>query len=196
MIPNAWVIRAFQSRGYHIVSTAYRFSPHCGMDEQVADCLDAYKWCLSHLPTIFGAANIDLSRFVAAGDSAGGTFSTLCGHFLEPPPRAVIDVFGVVDMTDSWFHTSRAEHLKVTPFPYLRPRDEAELEKAMRERDPAQAMTICPWDWELEMSLSDTIFLGDTRFHPRRHALLPHGPQAIYGSSSRGIRHVVPQGDV
>lgn len=91
VLPNSWVSEAFGSRGYHIISIAYRFIPQCGIDDSISDCIDAFKWCLLHLPTILGSSTIDIPRYVVAGDSAGGTFSTLCGHLFDPKPKAVID---------------------------------------------------------------------------------------------------------
>jgi acetyl esterase/lipase len=166
---NAWVVPAFQLYGYHVVSVAYRFLPHVSLPEEVGDCKDALVWCFEHLPSILGADTIDTARYVVAGDSAGGTLSTICGHVFEPKPKAVIDVFGVVDITDKYFHTPLPEDQPNPWGEYSQPRDEQELEKLLGDRDPSKAEVICPWDWELEpnMSVEDLrLFWGTPDFTP------------------------------
>ncbi len=156
VVPNAWMSEAFGSRGYHIVSVAYRFSPQCGMEDQLSDCADALKWCLSHLPSILAASNIDINRYVIAGDSAGGTIATQCAHLFDLKPKAVIDVYGAVSMTDPWYHVVRRDGLNVNKTEYLEAREDAEMQKAIEDRNPANAEVMSPWDWELEPKMSVT----------------------------------------
>ena len=150
-IPNAWVHPAFSERGYHIVSTAYRFMPECSLEDQIDDLKDSFKWCREHLPSIVGAGTIDIETYVVAGDSAGGTHSTLMGHFLQPRPKVVIDVFGVVDMTDPVYWNVRPDFV---PLPYIHPRNEQELDQHLKSRDKSQAVVTSAWRWELEPNLS------------------------------------------
>lgn len=112
--------------------------------------MDAYTWCRSNLPNILGEENIDLDAFLTAGDSAGGTMSTLLPHYMNPRPRVVIDVFGVVDPTWDKFLTPSSHHE-----PYLRDRDEGKMEKMVNDKDKGNAEFICPWDWELEPNMSE-----------------------------------------
>ncbi|KAK3686177.1 Alpha/Beta hydrolase protein [Podospora appendiculata] len=96
-IPFPWLMAGFQRRGYHLVMLNYRLAPQASLDAQLADCVEQIAWCRANLPSILGADKVDVDRYVVGGESAGGTFSTLMGLCLQPPPRAVVDVYGVVD---------------------------------------------------------------------------------------------------
>lgn len=161
------MIPAFRLYGFHVVSIAYRYIPHVDLPQIVQDCQDSLAWCRKNLPGLLGDS-IDIDRYVVAGDSAGGTLSTICGHILEPKPRAVIDVFGVADLTDPHFHTPRASKDGQGP-DYHRRREESELASMCTARDTSKAELICPWDWELEpnMSVKDLrLFWGTPDFTP------------------------------
>lgn len=138
--------------------------PHVQMPGILSDVQDAFAWCRSNLPSLVGGHDaIDIDAYVAAGDSAGGTISTLCGIYLSPRPRVVIDVFGVTDMTDSHFY--RVPDADRLALPYLQDldpgRDRAEQKRFLEDRDESKAEVICPWDWELEMDLKDLeVFWG------------------------------------
>jgi acetyl esterase/lipase len=141
------VYQAFQQYGYHIVSAAYRFIPQVSFDDIVDDCKDSLAWCIDNLPGFVGADSIDIDRYVVAGDSAGGTLSTISGHVLRPRPRAVINVFGVVDV----FALQGKKNVQDSaPAAWSREyKDvEGEMEKAKMDRDPANAEITCPWYWE------------------------------------------------
>ncbi|RSH93406.1 hypothetical protein EHS25_007762 [Saitozyma podzolica] len=175
VIPNAWVVPAFQQYGYHVISIAYRFIPHVGLADIVDDCIDALAWCRANLPSLLGEDTIDLDRYVVAGDSAGGTLSTICGFKFEPKPKAVIDVFGVVDLMDPHFYTPQSVEAAAMWGKYHRARDDTELAGICEERDPSKAEVICPWDWELppNMSTEDLrVFWGTPDFTPGEKDLL------------------------
>lgn len=138
--------QAFQQYGYHIVSAAYRYMPQASFDDIIDDCKDSLAWCLKELPSVLGADRIDLDRYVVAGDSAGGTISTLMGHLFEPKPKVVIDVFGMVDSLDL-VETDRATPLEKWSRDYGKDLDTI-MDKAKRDQDPANAEIICPWYWE------------------------------------------------
>jgi acetyl esterase/lipase len=113
---------------------------------------------MANLPTIAGPDAVDVARYVVAGDSSGATLSTLCGHVLRPRPKAVIDVFGMVDVLDQRELpdlTSRTAMCDPWWLEYDNP--EVAMDKAKRDRNPANAEIACPWSWELpgEMSLED-----------------------------------------
>lgn len=57
-------------------------------------------------------------------------------------------------MTDPWSHVVREDKRNVGTAPYLRSRDDSDLQKAVEDRDPSRAEVICPWDWELEPEMS------------------------------------------
>jgi acetyl esterase/lipase len=153
---------------YHVVSVAYRFLPEVQMPGIFDDITDALAWCRSNLPSILGADDIDIDAYVAAGDSAGGTLSSLCGALLRPRPRVVIDVFGVTDMTDPFFYAKLSpERLALPYLQDLEPRDREEQKRSLASRDESKAEFICPWDWELEPNMSEDdlrIFWGTPDF--------------------------------
>jgi acetyl esterase/lipase len=137
----------------------------------VEDCTDAYAWCREHLPKLVGDSGVDVDRFVVAGDSAGGCISSLLAHTLNHPPRTLIDVYGPVDLTD-------------THFDPIDPEDNAEIEslsgefpetivaKGIRDWNPANALTVCPGGFELEMipiEISRKENADDTLDHTERH---------------------------
>lgn len=71
----------------------------------------------------------------------------MCGHILTPRPRAVVDVFGITDTTDSFFFLSNG----LNPWgPYGQPRDEAQLVRSLSERDPSKAEVVCAFVEELD----------------------------------------------
>jgi acetyl esterase/lipase len=138
------VHHAFQQHGYHIVSAAYRFTPQASFDEIIDDCKDSLAWCIKNIPEVLGSESIDVERYVVGGDSAGGTLSTLCGHVLNPRPKVVINVFGVVDVFSLDLKPGEASEAWSKDYEDL----EGEMEKAKMDRDPANAEIICPWYWE------------------------------------------------
>lgn len=126
--------------------------PQASFEDIIEDCKDSLAWCIMELPSILGKDNIDIDCYVVGGDSAGGTLSTLSGHLLEPKPKVVIDVFGLVDSLD-------LPEQRFPPLPYSLAYDNLEevMERAKMDRDPTKAETICPWYWEFpgEMDPAD-----------------------------------------
>jgi acetyl esterase/lipase len=116
--------------------------PQVEFCDSVQDCLDSLAWCRLHLPLILQVVDID--RYLVAGDSAGGTMSTVCGNLFRPRPKAVVDVFGIVDFTDKFFHVPHPPEHK-----YLRQHGKEELRRKLKDRDLTRAKVICPYDWEL-----------------------------------------------
>lgn len=153
VVPNTWVVPAFRARGYHVVSAAYRFIPHANMRDIVADCSDSLAWCRANLPKLLGSSKLDLDAYVVGGDSAGGTLATLAGHRFTPRPRVVLDVFGVTDPADTGLTipppdgTYMAERARW--FPLSGKFSEDDVQAALRDRERAHAVTICPWTWEM-----------------------------------------------
>lgn len=153
-MPNSWVVPAFRERGYTVVSAAYRFLPQVDLSEILNDCKDALAWCRANLCSVVA---VDLEACVVGGDSAGGTLAVLAGHHFDPPPKVVIDVFGVTDMTDPYFHprepgARKAERDKF--FPESKEFTEDELWAAWNDCDPSHAQVISPWNWEMEPQMS------------------------------------------
>ena len=154
-LQNQWVYPSFHvERGYHIVSTSYRLIPHASLDDILADLRDCLTWCRQNLPRLVGETNVDLDRYVVAGDSAGGTLSLFCGLMFEPKPRAVLDLYGIVDFADPFFHVKPKLPLDcVPPGWHLPSTTEDKLVVLSKQRDLREAKTFCPWHWELEPSL-------------------------------------------
>ncbi|MBM4412975.1 MAG: alpha/beta hydrolase [Chloroflexi bacterium] len=94
------------NRGYAIVAINYRLSQHAIFPAQIEDCKSAVRWLRAHA----GEYDLDNTRFVAWGESAGGYLASMlgtCGHVrawdvgahLDYSSRvqAVIDFFGPTD---------------------------------------------------------------------------------------------------
>jgi len=141
---------AFRQRGYHLVSHNYRLAPQARLDDQLADCLEAVAWCRENLPSILGPDTVDVDRYVLCGESAGGHLVTLMGaHLFDPPPRAIIDVYGVVDfLTLSAFDpdpTKRPNRSQQGP--WTGKFSEDILNNLLRDRNPANILTeAMPWN--------------------------------------------------
>ena len=94
---------AMLNRGYAIAAINYRLSQHAIFPAQIEDCKSAVRWLHAHA----GKYDLDNTRFVAWGESAGGYLAAMlgtCGHVrawdvgahLDQSSRvqAVIDFFG------------------------------------------------------------------------------------------------------
>lgn len=158
---------AFRARGYTVVSAAYRLTPHVDLCEILDDCSDALAWCRSNLPA--HAPGVDVDALVVGGDSAGGTLSTLCGHLFSPRPRAVLDVFGLVDPAEPALqrHLSEERRADFAPSGKFTLH---ELRLALSEREPADAAVCAPWTWELDMPTADLASFWGTDFEVDREA--------------------------
>ncbi|AEO68730.1 uncharacterized protein THITE_2118333 [Thermothielavioides terrestris NRRL 8126] len=137
--PPPLVFPGFRARGYHVASHSYRLAPQARLDEQVADCLEAVAWMRANLPAILGPDKVDVDRYVLYGDSAGGLLVTLMGlHLAAPPPRAIVDVYGVMDIPD--LVERERQHTAEEARPWTGEFGEAELEAFLSDRDPANLL--------------------------------------------------------
>jgi len=100
--PRPWMVPAFHSLGYHIVGGAYRLCPNVDVETSLNDCLDFIAWCRKELPGVIGEDRVDVDRYCVLGESAGGHLVTLMATRLEPAPKVVVDVYGVVDFMDPY----------------------------------------------------------------------------------------------
>ncbi|KAK3291743.1 Alpha/Beta hydrolase protein [Chaetomium fimeti] len=147
--PLPWMAPGFRQRGYHFISHNYRLAPQARVDEQLADCLEAVSWCRTNLPTILGADKVDVDRYVLCGESAGGHLATLMGlHLPTPAPRAIIDVYGVVDFISmKAFGPPNQRPSRATQGPWDGKFSEETLNRLLRDRDQANVLTdALPWD--------------------------------------------------
>ncbi|RXK34942.1 hypothetical protein M231_07813 [Tremella mesenterica] len=76
--------------------------------------------------------------------------STLAGHFFQPRPRAVLDVFGLVDLTDPFYHEPKSCPDPTQPLRFLCRWPEGSLEAMFKNHDPSHAEVCCPYTSELE----------------------------------------------
>lgn len=148
-IPTVNVSVGFADRGYHVVSVGHRLMPHVGVSEVIEDLSDAYVWLRANLPSILGD-KVSLDDSVIYGGSAGATlaFNTVAeARVRAHPPRALVFLYGGVDLTDKWYHTPQDIPLP----PYLLPHDadEGDLEEWVMDRDARKAITQNPWDDEV-----------------------------------------------
>lgn len=160
----------FRRRGYHFVSHNYRLAPQARIDEQLADCLEAVSWCRVSLPSILGADKVDVNRYVLLGESAGGHLVTLMGLCLSNPgPKAIVNVYGLVDfLTMPAFGPPDQRPTRATQGPWNGKSSEEELNKLLRDRDQANALTDalpCPWNEFESISNTEISKLWETVFH-------------------------------
>jgi acetyl esterase/lipase len=147
--PLPWMAPAFRQRGFHFVSHNYRLAPQARVDEQLADCLEAVSWCRTNLPAVLGSDKVDVDRYVLVGESAGGHLATLMGlHLSSPAPKAIVDVYGVVDFISMpAFGAPEQRPSRTTQGPWNGKFSEETLNKLLRDRDPANALTdALPWN--------------------------------------------------
>lgn len=155
-IPPPWPFPGFRAHGYHVVSHSYRLAPQARLDEQLADCLEALAWSRANLPAVLGEGKVDVDRYVLYGDSAGGLLVMLMGlHLKSAPPRAIVNVYGVVDFPGIMAAEQQAPEREAQP--WTGEFSEAELERFLHDRDPANVLTASTAWREME-EFDDTEF--------------------------------------
>ena len=129
------------------------------MEDQHTDLKDAYAWCRAQLPSIVGKDVIDVDAFVVGGDSAGGTMSLQMGDILNPPPRAVIDCYGVAD-SERWNHKLKKKN-QVSAAD-----EEDDVRKGAESRDASKAEVTCtfPHEWPPTMSTEQLQMVWGTNY--------------------------------
>lgn len=137
--PTPWVTRAFSDRGYAVVSVGYRLQPQASLLDMVDDCVSAADWCRANLP------ELDAQRWAVGGASSGATLAAFTALRADPPPRAFVNVYGLVDTAD-YYHHDKARSLAVDPYMIS---TEEEMELASKDRDPANAVVQNPWASEM-----------------------------------------------
>lgn len=131
------------ARGYHLVSHNYRLAPQARVDDQLSDSLEAVAWCRANLSSILGKDKVDVDRYVLVGESAGGHLVTLMGlHLTNPPPRAIVDVYGLVDFLALPAFSSYDPNRKpVTEREGTSDYTDAELDAFLSDRNPDNILT-------------------------------------------------------
>ncbi|KAK3402668.1 Alpha/Beta hydrolase protein [Sordaria brevicollis] len=141
-VPLPWLVPGFRKRGYHLVSHNYRLAPQAALDHQLADSIEAVEWCRKNLPSILGEGKVDVDRYVLVGESAGGCLVTLMGlHLTSPPPRAIVDIYGLVDF---WYYINMPD---CTPKQWKGEFTDEELEQFIGDRELNNVLTdACCWN--------------------------------------------------
>ncbi|KAL7903690.1 Alpha/Beta hydrolase protein [Trichoderma velutinum] len=155
--PLTWMEPGLRQRGFHIVSHNYRLSPQARIDEQLEDCLEAIEWCRTNLPVILGCDRVDVNRYIICGESAGGVMVTLMAHHLSPPPKAVINAYGIVDFLGNGVNLLDPNAHNISDLHPWTGEFEAERLKAyLYDRNPANILTDALfWDEREKLSEAD-----------------------------------------
>jgi acetyl esterase/lipase len=105
MIPERQVANLV-GRGFVVVTPEYRLCPQVSLYEgPIQDAKDVYRWCQEELPGLLKEAKgveVDASRIVAMGHSAGGQLALTTG-LCPNPPRAIVDFYGCKYFADPWW---------------------------------------------------------------------------------------------
>jgi acetyl esterase/lipase len=91
---------AMLAAGCVVVSIDYRLAPETKLPEIIADIEDAFRWVRSEGPKLFGA---DPARIGVAGGSAGGYLTLVSGYRVDPPPQALVSLYGYGDIIAPWY---------------------------------------------------------------------------------------------
>lgn len=148
--PLSWLVPGFHALGYHVVSNAYRLCPQVDLEAGIGDCVDFIAWCRRELPGIIGEDKVDVDRYVITGESGGGYMVTnMATRLLDPAPRAVVDVYGLVDLFDPY--NGLFEQVDQSAYPAWGSDQDAPLQQEFSEerilsvirgdRDPAHAVS-------------------------------------------------------
>jgi acetyl esterase/lipase len=80
------------------------------------DAKDVYRWCQRTLPGLLGDAHVqvDSSRIVAMGHSAGGQLALTTG-LCENPPRAIVDFYGCKQLGDAFWTKPSPPFAQIPP---------------------------------------------------------------------------------
>ena len=93
------------ARGYAVASVSYRLAPKWIWPAQRDDVLAAVAWLKAHAATI----NVDATRLVLLGRSAGGQIAAAVGYGAHDPAiRGVVALYAPHDMRFAW-SVSRAD---------------------------------------------------------------------------------------
>ncbi|KAF5613323.1 alpha beta hydrolase fold-3 [Fusarium tjaetaba] len=103
-----------------IVSCDYRLAPEANIDEIIADIDDFLTWTCTKLPEFISSranVQVDTTRILVAGDSAGGYLSLITGLNHASDVRAVTASYPLVDAKSR--HFSEAYEKPMFGFPQM-----------------------------------------------------------------------------
>jgi acetyl esterase/lipase len=120
-----------------VVTPEYRLCPQVSLyDGPIQDAKDVLRWCQHELPGLLENANVqvDSSRIVAMGHSAGGQLALTTG-LCANPPLAIVDFYGCKQFADPFW-------IKPSP-PFAQVPQQSEVHIAKVFEGP-QAVTSLP----------------------------------------------------
>lgn len=107
----AYGLAPFIAMGYAVVNVEYRLANVSLAPAAIEDCRCALRWVVQHAKE--QQYNLDASRIVVAGDSAGGHLALMTGMLKpndgfdrqcytvdEPHVSAIVDLYGITDLPD------------------------------------------------------------------------------------------------
>jgi acetyl esterase/lipase len=98
-VPN-WLMDACRENQFVLVSLDYRLAPETPLSEIIADVEDAFRWIRASGPQLFQA---DPRRIAVVGGSAGGYLTLTTGYRVQPPPTALVSLWGYGDLVGAWY---------------------------------------------------------------------------------------------
>lgn len=105
-----WFARYFASRGYVVVAIDYRHAPAWRWPEQLEDVRSGLIWVAEHSPAYSG----DPTRIALVGRSSGAQLAMRVAYNEAPSSiRAVVNLYGPVDLADGWRHPPHPDPLNV-----------------------------------------------------------------------------------
>lgn len=110
--------------GYAVVSIDYRLAPETKLPAIISDIEAAFTWLGGEAAKRF---DLDPSRMVVVGDSAGGYLTLVTGYRVNPKPKALIALYGYGELNADWFS-------KPNPYPAYNSQVFTR-EEAMRQTD-------------------------------------------------------------
>lgn len=90
----------YLANGFGVVSIDYRLAPETKLPLIIEDLQDAVAWIRREGPQQFG---FDKDRLAVIGHSAGGYLTLMAGFAVEPPPKALVSLYGYGDITSDWY---------------------------------------------------------------------------------------------
>lgn len=94
------IIEMLTNAGYTVVSIDYRLAPETKLKSIIEDICDAFRWVREEGPALF---NIDPDRIGVVGNSAGGYLALMSGFVVDPPPKALVSMYGYGDIDGPWY---------------------------------------------------------------------------------------------
>jgi len=106
------IVGLCRKEGYALISFEYRLAPEVKSPAIIEDVEDAFKWMREEGPKLL---NIDPSRIVVTGGSAGGYLTLMTGFRVKPRPTALVAFWGYGDVDGDWLAKPSEHYRKTVP---------------------------------------------------------------------------------